>query len=122
MPRSITPAPSPRVEPFPLCVEKASAVDGNFTTPVVPISEVVCTRSSWFRADGIAAAPLPDFKLLPKSRSAIPLLSESVDLQAIDAATAAGSRSPISGSTLMLSGFDKDIGALDRHPPDQKLC
>src|SRR5882724_1179604 len=97
-------------------------IDGNPTTPVVPIPEVVCTRSSWFRADGIATAPLLDFKLLPKSRSAIPLSSETIDLQAIDVATAAGSRSTISGSALMLSESDKDNEALDRHRPDRRRC
>src|SRR5205814_6516459 len=32
------------------------------------------------------------------------------------------SRLRISGSALLLSGFDKAIGALDRLRPDQKLC
>src|SRR6266566_1202897 len=39
-----------------------------------------------------------------------------------DVPTTAGCRSTISGLALMLSGFDRDNEALDRHRPDQKLC
>jgi hypothetical protein len=70
----------------------------------------------------MAALPLLDFKLLQKSGTVIPLSSETVDLHAIDVATAAGSRSAISGPTLVVSGFDGGNEALDRHRPDQKLC
>jgi hypothetical protein len=70
----------------------------------------------------MAALPLLDFKLLPKSGSGISLSSESVHPRALDVPTTDGSRSAISGPTLVLKEFDGGKEALDRHRPDQKLC
>src|SRR6266705_288741 len=84
-------------------------------------------RSSGFRkvlapahcrlADAISAVLLLDFKLLRKSGS---VLSRSRG--SLDPRMTADSRLRISGSALMLSEFDRDNEALDRHRPDQKLC
>src|SRR5436190_14508684 len=51
-----------------------------------------------------------------------PAPSPRVEPFPFDVPTTAGCRSTISGPALILSGLDKDIGALDRHRPDQKLC
>src|SRR6266481_1150336 len=51
-----------------------------------------------------------------------PAPSPRVEPFPFDVPTAAGCRSAISSPTLMLSGFDRDNEALDRHRPDQKLC
>src|SRR5262249_55090526 len=58
----------------------------------------------------------------PRSKS-MPRLSTSsrVEPFPFDVPKAAGSRSGISGPTLMWSGFDRDNGALDRHHLDRKL-
>ena len=69
----------------------------------------------------MAALPLLDFKLLPKSGSGISLSSESVHPRALDVPTTDGSRSAISGPTLVLKEFDGGKEALDRHRTDQTL-
>src|SRR5712671_3772442 len=51
-----------------------------------------------------------------------PAPSPRVEPFPFDVPTIARCRSTISSPRLMLSGFDKDIGALDRLRPDQKLC
>ena len=76
-----------------------------------------CTRPLLLRAGGIAAVLLPDFKLLRKSGSVLPLSGESLDPR-----KTADSRLRISGSALTLSESDKDNEALDRLRPDRKPC
>src|SRR5437016_4331075 len=59
-------------------------------------------------------------KSIPRLITSAP--SPRVEPFPFDVPTTAGCRSTISAPALILSGFDRDNEALDRHRPDQKLC
>src|SRR6266446_8625656 len=79
--------------------------------------EGACTRRLSFRADAIPTVLLTDFKLLRKRGSVLSRSRESLDPR-----MTADSRLRISGSALMLSEFDRDTEALDRHRRDRTRC